>query len=511
MNIAYAGSFLKEGLEASGASLHLIPNGDEPLDARIASLATPIDLVVIELFGAFRNPSGLCRIQAPLALYCVDTPLNAFWLRHTGKLADYLFVDQRDSVSSFRSLGLNAEWLPLCAQESYFQESVPKKHDLIFVGRTDQQRKKRLNLLARVAELTSVYRPAPMPLIESQRVLAESRIALNENFFPGLTLRVFQAAAAGALVFTEANSPGLEEFPELAASLVSYTPHNLAEKLETLLPSPSLCADLAEKAKAECRRAHTSRDRAERLLARVRQKTPMNAREDDATRETRELCGMAKFIMRFGGDLTPVLKRLKEIAANDSINAPLASLAVGHIYAIDNPRRARAAWLEATRDSASPLPWVNVASSAICMGEYADAETAMNRASELLDSPDEPTKGSGEAALLTRLCRLYSACGESVNLGFNKTFSTAVPVTALETALRAWKLAPDPETIDLALACLAPYGVEGELLPRLLDSLRAGVLNDAQILRAAEIAASYYDGAVAETIIKAYKRRKSTR
>ena len=52
MNIAYHGSFLRQGLEQLGHNILSIPADDIDINLRLKNLGQPVDLVIIEPYGS---------------------------------------------------------------------------------------------------------------------------------------------------------------------------------------------------------------------------------------------------------------------------------------------------------------------------------------------------------------------------------------------------------------------------------------------------------------------------
>lgn len=510
MRIAYRGNFLREGLLAAGHEIIEIPKKDSlNLDN------TSADLVLLELFGNNIPLAGLSGCRQNLVAYCVDSPINEFWLRDACKLFDYVFVDQKSTLNNFGAAGINARWLPLCAQKAYFTDNTPEKiHDISFVGSIDGGRTKRCNLLRLLQGAFPLNIRSGISVGQTQQVFSQSRTILNENLFPGLTLRVFQGMAANSLVFTEessvvANGPFRDN-----EHMVCFNSNNVIEKLNLVLSSYHKYEEIAHNASRVCRAAHTSETRAAELLDAIGQNDAHNLRMSDSERKWHELQARYLSILRFGGILNDIIGDFKQLAGSDSPMASKALTELGNINARNgNLSQADKYYTSSISVQDNPTAWMKMAMSRICREDFSGAKAAVARAREFFQaSPDfDADNQFGEISdergrILAGIAMMYYQQGRTFDLGFGKSYRDNVPDTAFEVASLAWDTGPHPALLDFMLRCLRPYGLEGELLPKLSAAISNGQLNDRQILQTAEIAAQYYDMTLADTIISAFKK-----
>ena len=204
MVIVYQGYFLGEGLKLLGHDVRPVRFTDgAPAAAQIEAVCPEPDLVLLELWGnSLPLPPDLHACRHRLAVYCIDSCLNEFWLLELLRVMDDVFVDQLSSVRSLARHGVNAVWLPLCVSETNFRAPQAKDHAITFVGRVDAHRKKRGNLLRHIARHYPLHQVEGVSKAEMLDIFARSKIVLNENIFSGLTLRVLHGMAAGAVVLT---------------------------------------------------------------------------------------------------------------------------------------------------------------------------------------------------------------------------------------------------------------------------------------------------------------------
>ena len=223
---------------------------------------------LLELFGGqTRLPRALRQSRHRLAAYCVDSPLNEFWLVPLMRLFDHVYVDQLASAPRFQAQGVPAAWLPLCVNEAHFrQPPADPKHFLTFVGRTSDFRTKRKNLLAHIATRHQVRLVRDVSTEKMLDLFADSRAVLNENFFSGLNLRFLHALASGALLLTERGGLGVDRLFTDGAHFLSFDHVDVLDVLDRVLAAPDGFRDVARAGQDLCRAQHTSAARAAVVL-----------------------------------------------------------------------------------------------------------------------------------------------------------------------------------------------------------------------------------------------------
>ena len=147
MNVVYQGFFLREGLIRLGHNVIDLSFSDgDDINDKLECVECRIDPVVLELWTLKKIPINLHKCKYTLVAYSIDSPLNEFWFCEMSRIFDHVFVDQKSSVRSLKQKGVQARWLPLCAQTKDFRHAPPKKkYDIMFVGNTSGYRVKRNN------------------------------------------------------------------------------------------------------------------------------------------------------------------------------------------------------------------------------------------------------------------------------------------------------------------------------------------------------------------------------
>ncbi len=510
MNIAYSGCFLGAGLQKEGC--HIFPidlsNGRNIFDC-LRELPH-IDLVLLELYGAAIPPFSLGQCDVETAAYCIDSPINEFWLKDACALFDHVFVDQKTSVPALTKAGINSSWLPLGCMDAWFAEKAEKIHDITFIGRINANRSKRYNLVKLLSSIFAVNLAQDVSLEQASRIYSQSKIVLNENLFSGLTMRVFTGMCANALVFTEQGGAGVNDFFQDGVHLVEFTPGNVLETLGELLSAPGKCAEMAANGYDACKTRHSDSARAREFLAALSAKTAFNKRLDALERQWRKLCASASFGLRYGGQMQPVIKGLKAFGDGNDAYFSMAGVKLGDIYAqLGDYRRAELVYglaIECDPDYNAFLK-----SALICAerGEPDKAKKRMDLALANFPKANLAAIETGNVLLrddferiFYQAARIRVAENRLFELGFNKATGKNGTDSAFDLARTLWTRRPSSLAMELMLQALAPYKLEGELLPEFMAGIRGNILSRKQILQAADAAMRYYDFETADRILK---------
>ena len=245
---------------------------DCSLEKSLSHFGVEPDLILLECFGPKPFFRGIEESPYPLALYAVDSTINMYWLKSYAKLFDFVFVDQKKAVDSMADAGVEAFWLPLAIESSDFEGiEITEEFDITFVGRVNPLRGKRISLLEELKRNFSLAVAGGdgneyLNVREAARFHARGKMALNENLFDGVTQRIFEVMASGAMLLTEAVQDGLSELFADGAHLITFTPENLLEKVKYYLRNPAERRSIASRGRAEVLRNHSCDVRAEKLL-----------------------------------------------------------------------------------------------------------------------------------------------------------------------------------------------------------------------------------------------------
>ncbi|MCM0756874.1 glycosyltransferase [Desulfovibrio aminophilus] len=520
LRILYSGWFLGEGFRACGCEVAAFrPDAGRTLDEQVEATGFAPDLVFLEFFGDTPLPQAIHESRHRLAAYCVDSPLNEFWLLPLMRLFDHVYVDQLASVARFRRGGVPAAWLPLCVNEDHFREPRERPaHFLTFVGRTSETRVKRRNLLEHIAGRHEVRLLRDVSAGRMLDAFADSQVVLNENFFSGLNLRFLHALASGSLLLTERGGRGVERFFTDGEHFVSYDHTDILDVLDRLKRDPEAFRAVAAAGQAECRARHTSACRAASILDGLRAPSP--ARLSPAERGLHEAHAKYNRALRFGGNYCEAVHLLERAAGVlDDPSQALLLLGAADLRAdragSGLPRLEQCAGL-ATRhglDAAMKLLLVDSASERVFtrLARVVDLLHALGLDLRRYAKRIRLITGDGDRRFHCCLlcCDVFADLGRVFDVGFVKPEPERLPDSALECALLAFERAKTREALDAIIRCARKEGLTGEALPFINAAILEGAASDRQITQAAALALEYYDFAYAASLLASLKKRRA--
>ncbi len=165
----------------------------------------------------FTMPVHLDALACPTVALMGDTHLGLEWRLRYAPMFDHVFVMfNRQHIARFQAAGCaSVHWCPAAVDpEVHVAPHVPAIRDVTFVGSThpDLHRPRVERLRALMAAGVDVYVDS-RPLAGMTRLLAESRLVLNDTLADDLNMRVFEALGAGSLLLTNRLPPesGLEQ------------------------------------------------------------------------------------------------------------------------------------------------------------------------------------------------------------------------------------------------------------------------------------------------------------
>jgi len=212
------------GLSAAGRPGY---DNSVPLAEVLAGLPESLDLFLwIDPAGRY-FPFNIEDLPVPTACYLIDVHLGT-WRYQTARFFDLVFIAQKDYLERFRRAAGHDQvyWLPLAAAPDVHRDwGLPRIYDVGFVGNIARAHRKtarvrRLGLIAGRFHTNDFYRTY-MPE-EVGKVYSQSRIVFNCSIAGDVTMRLFEGAACGALVLTDAIANGLEELFEPGREIVIY-------------------------------------------------------------------------------------------------------------------------------------------------------------------------------------------------------------------------------------------------------------------------------------------------
>lgn len=522
LRILHSGWFLREGFQALGCEVAAFkPDARRTLDEQVEATGFCPDVVFLELFGGqTRLPKAMHASRHRLAAYCVDSPLNEYWLIPLLRLFDHAYVDQLASVPRFQAQGVPAAWLPLCVNQGHFREpSAAPAHFLTFVGRTSEFRTKRKNLLAHIAARHPVHLAQNLSTEQMLDLFANSRAVLNENFFSGLNLRFLHTLASGALLLTERGGHGVDRHFTDGAHFLSFDHVDVLDVLDRVRSAPDGFRDVARAGQALCRARHTSAARAAVVLKDLLGPAPRE-RLSDAERGLAEAQAKYCRALRFGGNYGESVRLLRR-AAQDPDVLPSQALDLLGAMALRSGKTAEGLELLAQSATCSTAAGLDATLKLLAVAKTPEqARPWLARATGILHS-----LGLDHGRHAARMARVsagqdlrYQACllgceilmdlGRVFDPGFVKPEPERFPDSALEYALLAFEEQKTPESLDAVVRCAAAAGLAAEALPYINAAILEGVALDRHVALAASLALEYYDFGYAEAVVRSLQRKK---
>ena len=276
LNYPYLAEYLRQmGLKVVSAGTepgcdHVFPKEEYSLHKILAKSRFKPDIAIFMDSLQRMLPTGLENADFPLGLFCLDSTINRFWQKPLSSICDLILCDQLPETAEYTDDGLNAHWFLLAADaDIYHPQDSKREFDITFVGgRNPATRPKRENILKALQSkfnLQVFSGKPPLTAKQTADVYRRSRLVLNENLFPGINLRLFEAMACNTAVLTENNAPGIDGLFNDGRHLITYDPENLIEKVAYYLQNYREREEIAETGCAEVMRKHTFAKRAEEL------------------------------------------------------------------------------------------------------------------------------------------------------------------------------------------------------------------------------------------------------
>lgn len=247
-----------------------------PLPEVLAHLPQPADMYLWVDPAAPYFPLDIEASPIPTLAYLVDVHLGQWRLALAG-FFDTVFVAQADAVPRYRAaLGHDqVHWLPLAAAPDVHRDwGLERIYDVGFVGNLSiahrrTPRARHLALLQEHFRTNDFYR-AYTPE-ETGRIYSQAKIVPNTNIAGDVTMRLFEAAACGALVLTSPTRNQVETLFVPERELITFRDdQDLLEKTRYYLAHPAERESVARAAQQRVLREHTYHHRAQTLLAHAR-------------------------------------------------------------------------------------------------------------------------------------------------------------------------------------------------------------------------------------------------
>lgn len=211
-------------------------------------------------------PRNLDAVPVPKACYLIDSHLNLGWHVQWARQFDHVFIAQREYLPAFRDAGCKSvHWLPLGADpEIHRRATVPKVHDVGFVGSLNTERRVRLlNQLEREVRVT--YQR--LFWTDMAEFFTQSKIVFNNAIKNDLNMRLFEVMSTGTFLLTDnAANSGQEEMFKGGEDLGLYTDETLVSLARHYLAHDEERERIAARGCRLINNAHTYAHRIDDLL-----------------------------------------------------------------------------------------------------------------------------------------------------------------------------------------------------------------------------------------------------
>jgi hypothetical protein len=216
---------------------------------------------------------GLETLDVPLVWYAIDSHIHLQWHRAYAAVFDVILVAQRDVAPQYQydPSRQAVHWFPLFCHPRHARKlNLPKQHELCFVGTLNPRlNPDRVRFIRAIQERFPIY-VATGDYVE---VFNRSKVVLNQCVAGDINFRTFEVLGCGSLLLMERVGNGLEDLFQDRMHLVLYDKGNVEQVVELTRYYAEHEAEreaIAAHGREAVLKAHTSRFRAETLLARLR-------------------------------------------------------------------------------------------------------------------------------------------------------------------------------------------------------------------------------------------------
>ncbi|MDR1487526.1 MAG: glycosyltransferase [Deltaproteobacteria bacterium] len=463
-----------------GHSVMVPPHQDGlKIDNIYNSLQDRPDLIVFtDHLGVHAFPEGLSNIYGiPKVYYAVDTPINYWWQQHFAHLFDYTFSDQKQYAGLFNEQGVSSSWLPVAIDtKSYKPESAinqSKVYDFGFVGTLDPAvRPKRCRLVETLSNRYTLKTAGDrkegwLSPAESSQLYRQSKLALNECLFPGVTTRMLEAMAAGTVLFTEKAGGDLGELFKPGEDFAWFEPEELLSAAEYWLGDDKRRRRAAKKSFDKVYANHDIVNRAETLISTMRTVHFGSASVDSQAWDHE---GQAMFLTALrwpneAGQARMVrAERLLSQANDASTISPMGLFTLGHINRMRHNLEKAAKFLTSAYEQGEPRGALGMAILKLSTGKCEESKLWLERFTKRDDVPT-PQKDTLPLEAVKQIGGRLRELGQDVTPGFNRLPHDPAIWTAFEFYQSALRFKPDDlESLKSIAVILKKHGAMAEAM-----------------------------------------------
>ncbi|WP_027184054.1 glycosyltransferase [Desulfovibrio inopinatus] len=229
---------------------------------------TPDLLIQQEILAPRVILKDLDALQCPKLFWALDPHLNFYWHRHYAKLFDVVASTQKNWAEALRQDGHpHTDWVTWWGQDRPWQPFHKRHNTVTFVGRITQYRPVRKRFADFLQKRFHARIETEIPYADMLALYGDTRFAPNEGISSEINMRLFQATAAGCLVFNQDRTPGLEDLLEPGREIETFEDvFDLEDKLAHAIAHPDEYVEKARRAYEAVRNRHMAVHRAQALL-----------------------------------------------------------------------------------------------------------------------------------------------------------------------------------------------------------------------------------------------------
>ncbi len=221
-------------------------------------------------------PVGIENLDIPTLCWIIDPHLG-HWRPSAARFFDGVFVTEHDYIDHYKQAVGHDQvyWLPPCIEPTlHYDHNLPRKYDVGFIGNIvrahrNTSRERQLKLLAAKYKTNDFFRSAkqyysPEEIVE---VYSQSRIVFNTSISGGVTQRILEGTACGALVLTDTRDEAMGNMYEFGRDVVRYTTdEDLMQKIDYYLAHEDERASIARSGSERVHSQHTYHQRVKTIV-----------------------------------------------------------------------------------------------------------------------------------------------------------------------------------------------------------------------------------------------------
>ena len=190
------------------------------------------------------------------AFWAIDTHVAFERIVEIALRYPLVFTAQRYGAEGLRQRGIAARWLPLAAARVHLlsNEEQTRDIDVAFVGHARTAERHRLLALVEAAFDSFTFDDSgdPGKIVE---LYSRAKVVINDSIAGDVNMRIFEAAAAGAVPVT--NRIAADQWEGLNLERVEYdTPPDALDKIEEVLADDALRENVQKRNSSVIRRRH---------------------------------------------------------------------------------------------------------------------------------------------------------------------------------------------------------------------------------------------------------------